>query len=124
MKEKWKYKASHFTATAGKFKIEFQPWLLNTLIKPPSDFTEPGDFSVFFFFFFLLASVCRKERRVAVKADAHTLPLRPRGAGARWPRPDLSALPGYRRGAEVAENPQQEAEAPRETQTPRVAPEG
>lgn len=50
MKEKWKYKASHFTATAGKFKIEFQPWLLNTLIKPPSDFTEPGDFSVFFFF--------------------------------------------------------------------------
>lgn len=49
MKEKWKYKASHFTATAGKFKIEFQPWLLNTLIKPPSDFTEPGDFSVFFF---------------------------------------------------------------------------
>lgn len=50
MKEKWSYKASHFTATAGKFKIEFQPQPLNTLIKPPSDSTEPGGFSIFFYF--------------------------------------------------------------------------
>lgn len=48
MREKRESKASRLTATAGKFKIEFQPQLLNALIKPPSDFTEPVNFSVRF----------------------------------------------------------------------------